>query len=521
MKLSLFTAAAFLIASIEAATIKFNVISPNSTTVQVNINGVLTKLTAHSSTVPVYSADVEVGSGISYKYVADNVPEKFNRRIPDGPATYNEFFGRPYTLGNLEELPRPLDNGKEWTRADQNPDLFDTNYIPTIFVTGNPEEMNNLVENTPKNKYKVELTFVGKDYIKTFSGVTLSISGAGKSHNPQKQQWRWTLAAGDYIDNRNNFKLRNMEEDPTQMREKLYADCLRAMGTYANQANMVRYFINGEGFGTFNMLDDVKYYSFIRANFYAGNPPSQMGPLYDGASGATWAVSSNKDYSSFKPTKGSPEGSEAIDQVAKAFSETNVKDDASISKFGEIFDIDQFLRFMVMEVLTGSWDGYLMAQTNNGAYKDYTNNKWYYLGQDYDGSFGVNMPVNVLNFSYKDYPSKYPEAVLYNGLLQNEKLKATFESYIADTVKVLFNNETLGRHITEYRKLIAHDLKWDRSIKQRSPGIKFGWTFRDTYENIFRGVDLKESHVGGAEYGLTEWIYKKSQVVAKEFGFTI
>jgi hypothetical protein len=311
-----------------------------------------------------------------------------------------------------------------------------------------------------------------------------------------------------------------MEEDPTQMREKLYADCLRAMGTYANQANMVRYFINGEGFGTFNMLDDVKYYSFIRANFYAGNPPAQMGPLYDGASGASWDVES--DYGSFKPTKGSPEGSEAIGQVAQAFKATNVKDDASIAKFNEVFDIDQFLRFMVMEVLAGSWDGYLMMQTNNGAYKDYANNnKWYYLGQDYDGSFGVNLPVDVLEWSYNDYTAKYPKSVLYNGFLQNDKLRATFESYMVDTVKVLFNNGTLGKHITEYRKLIAHDLKWDRSIVQRSPGIKYGWTFRDTYENIYKGVDLKASGVGGAQYGLTEWIDKKAKVVGKQFGFAI
>ncbi|KAG1529448.1 hypothetical protein G6F50_017989 [Rhizopus delemar] len=87
-----------------------------------------------------------------------------------------------------------------------------------------------------------------------------------------------------------------MEEDPTQMREKLYADCLRAMGTYANQANMVRLFINGRGFGTFNMLDDIPKYSYIRANFYAGHPPEQMGPLYNGATGASFDVLSPNEY---------------------------------------------------------------------------------------------------------------------------------------------------------------------------------------------------------------------------------
>lgn len=65
------------------------------------------------------------------------------------------------------------------------------------------------------------------------------------------------MPEGQYIYNRNYIKLRHMEEDPTQMREKLYADILQAMGVYANQANIVRLYINGQGMGTFNMLDDV------------------------------------------------------------------------------------------------------------------------------------------------------------------------------------------------------------------------------------------------------------------------
>lgn len=66
-----------------------------------------------------------------------------------------------------------------------------------------------------------------------------------------------------------------MEEDPTQMRENLYADILAALGTYGNKANMIRFFINGEGFGTFNLLDDITMYSYIRSMFHNDHPPSK------------------------------------------------------------------------------------------------------------------------------------------------------------------------------------------------------------------------------------------------------
>lgn len=509
---------------VQAAVVQFNVISPESETVQVNVNGALTTLKPVSPNVPLYTGFAEVGDETSYNYVADSEEEKFTRTLHSGvEKTFNEFFGRPITYANIPQLPRPLDNGKQWTRSDKDPDLFDTNYIPTIFVTGRPSDMNRLVKTVPKKKFKVELTMVGKDYYKTFKNVKFSITGAGKIDNPAKQSWRWTFDEGDFINNRNNFKIRHMEEDPTQMREKLYADILRSMGTYANQANMVRLYVNGEGYGTFNMLDDIPKYSYIRANFYAGNPPAQMGPLYNGATGAGFQVLDEDAYDMFKVTKGSPEDADAILSLAEAFADLDIMDDEAVDRFDrEIFDVDQFLRFMVMEYLAGHWDGYWMMQTNDGAYKDYANNdKWYYLGHDYDATFGVNLGIDVMNYSYTDYPSLYPDAVLINGFLKNPRLHARFESYIVDTVKAIFNKRVLGDRVTAYHRFIAPDLKWDRSIKQRSPGKYFGWTFEQTYENMFERVDSPNKNGGGADYGLLEWVEKKSNFVAKDIGFSI
>lgn len=65
------------------------------------------------------------------------------------------------------------------------------------------------------------------------------------------------LPKGQNIYNRNYIKLRHGEEDPTQMREKLYSDILQAMGVYVGDANIVRFYINGQGMGTFAMIDDV------------------------------------------------------------------------------------------------------------------------------------------------------------------------------------------------------------------------------------------------------------------------
>lgn len=316
-----------------------------------------------------------------------------------------------------------------------------------------------------------------------------------------------------------------MEEDPTQIREKLYSDVLKAMGTYVNEANMVRLFINGEGYGTFNLLDDITQYSYVNARFHAGKPPAEKGPLYDGASGASFAYSAAGDYYSFVPNPTGPAGYDGLNAMCKAFSELNYQDDNAVSQFNKQFDIDNFLRFMVMEYLGGHWDGYWMAQTNDGAYQDPTDKQWHMLDQDFDATFGVNLDVpegkEFAKMSYTTLAGNYPNATLISNLLKNPSSKATFETYLKDTVQVLFNNVTLTNRVLAYHDFILPDLEWDRSITQRSPGINFNWTFEQATQNLFEGVTAATPGTGGATWGLIEWIAARSQAVATEFKITI
>ncbi|KAI9317697.1 coth protein-domain-containing protein [Dichotomocladium elegans] len=515
MLLLLFNGVVTLAAAASATT--FKLVAPGATTVQVSINGVKTDLHIHPDhpLVPYYTGEAVCSDKCVYKYVVNGSEEPFVRTLEAAmTSTRNDFFGRPVTYAHdLPTLPHPLNS--EWTRGGPKGDIWDDHYIPTIFINGNPTEMSDLVHELPKSKkaakqrFPVTVTVVAPEKVYSFQGAQFGLHGGGKKHNNAKQSWEWSLADGDFLDNRNWFKLRHMEEDPTQIREKLYSDILYALGAPANRANMVRLFINNEGFGTFNMLDDITQYSFIRAVFYNGKPPAQMGPLFDGASGADFQSLGPDHAYAWKPSEGSPEGVEAIQKLAETFASIDVKN-AEISLFDKLFSIDTFLKFMVVEYLTGDWDGYWMQQTNDGAYRDPTeNNRWYYLGQDFDATFGVNLAepegADFIKVSYKKFPARYPAAILINRLLENPKVQSTFEDYLKTTVSVLFNNQTLGPRIMKYHDFIDADLRWDRSIEQQSPGINFGWTYAQTVENLFQAVAAPNANGGGASWGLLEW----------------
>ncbi|GAN09955.1 hypothetical protein MAM1_0306c09488 [Mucor ambiguus] len=529
MKLSLaLISSSFLVAIAQAATVKFNVIAPSATDVKVSVNGQQVALTAADPNVPYFSGNAEVGSAKEYKYVVGGAEETFTRALDSTKAsTLNDFYNRSVTYANIPKLPWPIEKDPQWTQAGQKASIFDENYIPSVFLTGDAAQVDNLVKNVPKDRLQGSLTFVGADFASSFQNVTFGLHGAGKKNNNAKQSWNWALNGGDMLGNRNFFKLRHMEEDPTQIRERLYSDVLHALGTYANEANMVRLFVNGQFFGTFNMLDDITQFSYVNAMFHGGKAPANQGLLYDGMSGADFLYHpGNLDgYASWAPNAANSQGYEALDPLCKAFNETNIADNAALATFETQFDTDRYMRFMVMEYLAGHWDGYWMGQTNDGAYKDGETNKWYYLGQDYDATFGVNLAspegMQFTSVSYKDYPARYPGGIMINRLLENPDKKATFEKYLTETVRVLFNNVTLTNRVLALHNFLLPDLEWDRSITQQSPGINFGWNFGQVTENLWQGVSAPNANGGGAAWGLVQWIVERSTAVAKEFNVSI
>ncbi|CAO3638050.1 unnamed protein product [Cunninghamella blakesleeana] len=509
----LFTLASTLQLALAA---QFKVIAPGGNQVQVLTGGKTFDLKAPDADVPYFVG--EANSDGTYKYVVNGKPESFDRKL-QGSSTKNDFYERPVTYANIPKLPNVFNSGN-WDRAVESGPIFDTNYITSVFINGKQNEMEDLIVNLQNVTYTTKITFIDANEVHTFNKGKLQLHKPWKKHNNQKQSWKWELPSGSSINGRTFFKIRHMEEDPTQIREKLYADILQAMGTYANRANMIRFFINGEAMGTFNMLDDIPDYSYVRALFNHGNQlPANKGPLYDGASGASFEDTTD-NYDAFLPAPGSPSDKTFLKKICKDFATLNPTSDADVAKFNNEFDVDQFLRFMVMEYLAGHWDGYWQEQTNIGAYVE-NNSKLYFLPQDFDATNGVNIAEGreFVTWSYKEYPKKFPKGILINKLLQNNGIKNRFETYIKQTVSTVYNNNTLTQRVLAYHDFILPDLKWDRSIKQRAKrGINFGWKFEQCTENLWHGVSAPNNNGGGADWGLLEWINARSKAVAKEFG---
>ncbi|CAO3638212.1 unnamed protein product [Cunninghamella blakesleeana] len=502
---------------------KFNVIAPGAKNVEVFVNGQTVQLKAQDTDVPYFTGEVPAYHGATYKYIKDGEEENFLRHLKGG-STKNDFYNRKVTYADIPKLPTVIGKN-DWDKAIAPGDIWDTNYIPSVFVTIDDETKNELVVELSEEIFDAKISIIDAHQVHSFNAAKFQLHKPGKKNNNRKQSWKWELPEGEVLNGRTFFKIRHMEEDPTQIREKLYADLLRSMGASANQANLIRFFINGEFFGTFNMLDDIPHYSYVRANFYNGTLPSNVGPLFDGASGASFE-NSEENLKAFKPVPGSPDDKSLIEKITQDFEAINPTNDDEVKAFAKEFNLDQFLRYMVMEYLCGHWDGYWQEQTNIGAYEDIENKMVYFIPQDFDATFGVNIAQgkDFSKWPYSKYIETFPKGVLINKLLQNANMKKTFESYLTKTVTKVYNNETLTNHILAYHDFILPDLEDDRAVKQQTEqGIDFGWKASQVTENLWRGVKAPtgENDGGGAEWGLIQWIIEKSEAVAEEFNLNL
>lgn len=498
---------------------------------QVFVNGYVVELTPPDPNAPYYTTMVELDSGFTYKYVVDGVAEPFDRILTDiyRPSTHNDFYGRARTVQKLLNLPWPFKD--QWQRSFGLTPLFDDSYIPTIHLSGDPAVINDMFVNMEKI-VNVTMTVYTADYELKYEDVRYGISAVGRKNNYAKQAYQLRLKSGDKLFERDQWKLRNTEEDPTQLREKTYMQLLNAAGCPVIQGNNVRLYINKTPIGTYIINDNGDQRSFIKAMFHGqqetkirrGVPTGTLiqGDFLD-------FVYKGDDPTAYSGVKVTEIGNNPVTNplqsliaLVKALYATGA-DDASVDAFGKLFDIETFLRAMALEYLTVHWDGYWEMGTNFLLYEDPVTNKWYFIDQDFDQTMGVSASAayatagrTLTSMSYKQYGGSVkgsPRPIL-DKILAAPKYAARFEQIIKAIVQHTFNPIALGARFEANHARIRDDVQWDRSQPRRHTGRPDNWVIADFDTNL-------NNPVKHAEWGLTQWVAERSAAVAKEFNFQI
>jgi len=522
-----------------ARSVKFSLIAINVTdkvTVKIGSKSyALTKLNKHA---PVYQATITVSdSQLTYTYYVDNKSDGFTRTLTKGATTtHNEFFGRKDTVKELPQFPQLY----KWTRSVGKGELFDDSYIPTVHISGTKANTM-FTAKSPSATYLEKVDFILKDSVYSFK----SVAAWPKNKSWNKFQFRVQLN-NDGIEGRYILKFRDNNEDPTFMRQDLYGDIMNALGYPTIQSIKTRVYVDGKAVGYYILQEEAASPSFVRAAFHGDNngkylitDKSKLGHPLDCSTGADFYYTGNKFYA-FQPSNSDRYSNSRLKSLCKAFEELNVNSSSEVKAFEQNwFDIDTFFKAIAMQILTGHWDSYWLYSTNFALYDNPTESsngkyKFYFICQDWDGTFGLNLGMPYMRYSdfidrsYKDFVNiswgldEYdaPHRYAIDKLLSNATLKDRFETILKNIVINIFNPAAISKRLDALVERHREEVAWNYDTINNHPlrkadSSQLGWTIKDFDTNINTASRY------GAGYGIKEWVYRRAKAIKKEFNLNI
>jgi hypothetical protein len=158
-------------------------------------------------------------------------------------------------------------------------------------------------------------------------------------------------------------------------------------------------------------------------------------------------------------------------------------DDATFnSQVEDYLDVDQFLRFLAVNVLVCNLDSFLGGAQNHYIYLEPESNKFQFLPWDMDHSFGA-FPLLGTPESRRDLSVDHPggdDHTLIERVLRISAHKQTYHAYLNEYLNTIFAEEKLHRQVTEaaeflrpmvtangptaldrFEKVVAETPRWD------------------------------------------------------------
>jgi len=266
--------------------------------------------------------------------------------------------------------------------------FFDEGVIPEVRIEIAPEQLKKLQAN---QRAYVLCTVVGTLATKgekketKFTDVGIKLKGAAGSFRNLDDRPALTLNMDKYHDGQSFYgldklHLNNSVQDGSLMNELISGHLFRQAGVPAARASHARVWLNKRDLGIYVLKEGFDT-TFLRNYF-----EKPTGNLYDGGFCREIDQPLEKDYGS------GPDDHSDLKALRAACGIADVtKRQAELEK---LLDIDQFLSFAAMEMLTCHWDGYCRNRNNYRIYFNPANGKAVFFPHGMDQMYGdANFPL--------------------------------------------------------------------------------------------------------------------------------
>lgn len=262
---------------------------------------------------------------------------------------------------------------KKADKTDPTAELFDNSRIFRIEVEIPKEGLESL-KKSPRTNVLATLKEGGRVY----TNVSLHLKGAAGSFRQVDDRPALTLnfdkaAEGQKFHGLTKMSLNNSVQDETYTAEKVCRELFTAAGVPAPRAGHAIVSLNGRDLGLYLMVEGWGK-QFLKQHF-----KNTSGNLYDG--GFVNDIDSELSVNSGD----NPKDQSDLKALVEAAKEPNLTN--RLARMEQVLDVDKFLTFLALDVITWNWDGYGMNRNNYRVFNNKSTGKLVFMPHGLDQMF--------------------------------------------------------------------------------------------------------------------------------------
>lgn len=278
---------------------------------------------------------------------------------------------------------------------DESWKVYDDSEVGVIEITLDPENLSWMYNHVQSDSMQfASIHFKNKWIDETIDSIGLRLRGNTSRVSAKKS---FKISFNSFISGRQFYNIEKLNlngehNDPSIVRSKLCWDIFNKSGITSCRASHSAVYINGEYYGLYISTEHIDE-EFIQKNFTddTGNLWRCLWPAdltYRGPNQENYFPYSGVDIPYDLKTN---EENYDYSQLAKIISIINLTPDQYFADSLEtILAVPEFLKYLAVNTLVGSWDDYRSLMNNYYLYYSPKEDIFHWLPYDYDNTFGID-----------------------------------------------------------------------------------------------------------------------------------
>lgn len=376
-------------------------------------------------------------------------------------------------------------------------EIYRDDVVARVDIHINPDTLDWIYDNVESNiEWRATFIFNNGTIHDTIENIGFRLRG-NTSRQSAKKSFKVsfnTFESGRKYHGIEKMNLNGEHNDPSVARSKVNWDLCRSAGIPASRSNFVRVYINNNYYGLYINVEHIdeefvdKRYDNQDGNLYKCLWPADLNYLGDDPElykNGAYTLKTNVEEDDYSD----------IAHVIDVLNNTLIEDlECELEK---IFNVQDYLKIMALDVFSANWDGYIYNKNNFYLYHNTETGKFEFIPYDLDNTYGIDwFGIDWATRDIYNWDNEYRP--LYSRLLQVQKYRDWYSWYFTQILGIM-NPETYFARLDEIRDMIYPYIQNDPYYPQ-----DYGYSPQDFLDSYEEGTG---AHV---PYGLKNYIIART-----------